>query len=45
MDFKKVTILGIKCIIKDEKAMMLRVNNYLAGFSRTTSKAKKIQVC
>ena len=40
MDFKKVTILGIKCVVKDEKAMMLRVNDYLATFNRTTSKAK-----
>ena len=40
MDFKKVTILGIKCVVKDEKAMMLRVNDYLANFNRTTSKAK-----
>jgi hypothetical protein len=40
MDFKNVTILGIKCIVKDEKAMMARVNDYLATFDRTTSKTK-----
>jgi hypothetical protein len=44
MDFKKVTILGIKCVVKDEKAMMARVNDYLATFNRTTSKAKNKSV-
>lgn len=40
MHFKNVTILGIKCVVKDEKAMMVRVNDYLATFDRTTSKTK-----
>ena len=40
MDFKNVTILGIRCVSKDEKAMMLRVSDYLATFNRTTSKTK-----
>jgi hypothetical protein len=40
VDFKNVTILGIKCVVKDEKAMMVRVNDYLATFDRTTSKTK-----
>ena len=40
MAFQKVTILGIKCVVKDEKAMMVRVNDYLATIKRTTSKAK-----
>ena len=38
--FKNVSTFGIVCSPKDEKILMTRVNDYLALFDRTTSKAK-----
>lgn len=37
---RPVTIHGFKCLKKDEKALIQRVNEYLAGLLRTTSKSK-----
>ena len=37
---KPVTIYGFKCLKKDEKILMKRINDYLATHNRTTSRSK-----
>lgn len=37
---KRVTIYGFKCLKKDEKILMKRINDFLATHNRTTSRSK-----